>query len=156
MENIEELKQKWTAEIKSATTLPQLEEMRVSLLGKKGQITEMMKNLGSLSVEEKKEMGKGLNILKSAVEQTLNEQREMLAAAELNARLSSEKIDVTLPIRNEVQGRIHPVSQIYEEVVAIFFAYLRHKKLKFLDVALAPKTLVVVQLKVNRLFYRST
>ena len=120
MENIEELKQKWTAEIKTATTLPQLEEIRVSLLGKKGQITDMMKNLGSLSIEEKKEMGKGLNVLKSAIEQVLNEQKEILASAELNARLAGEKIDVTLPVRNEVQGRIHPVSQIYEEVVAIF------------------------------------
>lgn len=120
MENIEELKQNLVAEIMAAADVKQLEDIRIAVLGKKGRITEMMKNLGSLSVEEKKEMGKGLNILKSEVENALNVQKDRLAEQELNARLSNEKIDVTLPGRPEVQGRIHPVSQIYEEVVAIF------------------------------------
>ncbi|MDR1694602.1 MAG: phenylalanine--tRNA ligase subunit alpha [Lactobacillaceae bacterium] len=97
-----------------------LEDIRVSVLGKKGTITEMMKNLGSLSVEEKKEMGKNLNILKSEVEKVLEEQKSVLEESELDAKLIEERIDVTLPVRPENQGRIHPVSKIYEEVVAIF------------------------------------
>ncbi len=120
MENIENLKSQILGDISNAQDVRTLEEVRVSVLGKKGRITEMMKNLGSLSLEEKKEMGKGLNILKSEVEQALETQKEKLEKAELNARLAKEKVDVTLPIRPEVQGRIHPVSKIYEEVVAIF------------------------------------
>jgi len=120
MENIENLKSQILGDILNAQDVKTLEEVRVSVLGKKGRITEMMKNLGSLSLEEKKEMGKGLNILKSEVEQALETQKEKLEKAELNARLAKEKVDVTLPIRPEVQGRIHPVSKIYEEVVTIF------------------------------------
>ena len=120
MENIENLKSQILGDISNAQDVKTLEEVRVGVLGKKGRITEMMKNLGSLSLEEKKEMGKGLNILKSEVEQALETQKEKLEKAELNARLAKEKVDVTLPIRPEVQGRIHPVSKIYEEVVAIF------------------------------------
>ena len=120
MENIENLKSQILGDISNAQDVRTLEEVRVGVLGKKGRITEMMKNLGSLSLEEKKEMGKGLNILKSEVEQALEAQKEKLEKAELNARLAKEKVDVTLPIRPEVQGRIHPVSKIYEEVVAIF------------------------------------
>ncbi len=120
MENIEELKKELTGSIESASDLKSLEEVRVALLGKKGRITEMMKNLASLSPEEKKEMGRGLNILKSEAEAALESRKEKLAAAELNAKLEKEKVDVTLPVRPECQGRIHPVSKIYEEVVAIF------------------------------------
>lgn len=120
MENLDELKNKFVAEINSAADIKALEEIRVAVFGKKGQITEMMKTLGSLSPEEKKEMGKGLNILKTEIEHVLEARKEALAAAELDARLSAERIDVTLPVRAENQGRIHPVSQIYEEVVAIF------------------------------------
>ncbi len=120
MENIENLKVQLLSEIVGAKDIKALEEVRISALGKKGRITEMMKNLGALSLEEKKETGKVLNILKTEIERALEEQKEKLEKAELDARLVQEKIDVTLPIRPEVQGRIHPVSKIYEEVVAIF------------------------------------
>lgn len=120
MENIENLKVQLLSEIVGAKDIKALEEVRISALGKKGRITEMMKNLGVLSLEEKKETGKVLNILKTEIERALEEQKEKLEKAELDARLVQEKIDVTLPIRPEVQGRIHPVSKIYEEVVAIF------------------------------------
>ena len=120
MENTENLKTEIVTAIKNASDIKTLEEIRVSVLGKKGKITELMKGLGALSVEEKKEMGKTLNILKSEVEAALEAQKKVLEAQELNRKLAAEKIDVTLPIRPENQGRIHPVSKIYEEVVAIF------------------------------------
>ncbi|MBR2033067.1 MAG: phenylalanine--tRNA ligase subunit alpha [Alphaproteobacteria bacterium] len=120
MENIETLKSNTLAAINSAADSKTLEEIRVSVFGKKGAITELMKGLATLSVEEKKEMGKSLNILKSEIEMALEARKEALSEAELNAKLASETIDVTLPIRPENQGRIHPVSKIYEEVVAIF------------------------------------
>ena len=105
---------------KKAADMKALEELRVAILGKKGKITEMMKTLGSLPQEEKIALGKNLNILKTEVEKALNAQKSALETKELNARLASETIDVTLPVRPEQQGRLHPISQIYEEVVAIF------------------------------------
>ncbi len=120
MENIENLKTSALTAIAAAADLKALDEIRVSVLGKKGSVTELMKGLAALSVEEKKEAGKSLNILKSEIEAALDARREALAEAELNARLAAERIDVTLPVRPENQGRIHPVSKIYEEVAAIF------------------------------------
>ena len=120
MENLEELKSQILQNISSATDLKALDDVRVSVLGKKGTITEKMKTLGSLPLEEKIAAGKALNVLKSAVEAAIDEKKQELETVELNRKLANERIDVTLPIRNEVQGRIHPVSKIYEEVVAIF------------------------------------
>lgn len=120
MENIENLKSQLLADVASAQNIKALEEVRVAALGKKGRITEMMKSLGTLAPEERKETGRVLNVLKTEIEQALEAQKETLEKAELNARLANEKIDVTLPVRPEMQGRIHPVSKIYEEVVAIF------------------------------------
>ena len=120
MENIENLKKELVAEIEAAQDLKALEEARVAITGKKGKLTAMMKDLSSLSVEEKKEMGKNLNLLKAEVEKALDQRKSVLEEQALNEKLAKETIDVTLPVRPETQGRIHPVSKIYEEVVAIF------------------------------------
>ncbi len=120
MENIENLKKELVAEIEAAQDLKALEEARVAITGKKGKLTAMMKDLSSLSVEEKKEMGKNLNLLKTEVEKALDQRKSVLEEQALNEKLAIETIDVTLPVRPETQGRIHPVSKIYEEVVAIF------------------------------------
>lgn len=120
MENIENLKKELVAEIEAAQDLKALEEARVAITGKKGKLTAMMKDLSSLSVEEKKEMGKNLNLLKAEVEKALDQRKSTLEEKALNEKLATETVDVTLPVRPETQGRIHPVSKIYEEVVAIF------------------------------------
>ena len=120
MENIENLKKELVAEIEAAQDLKALEEARVAITGKKGKLTTMMKDLSALSVEEKKEMGKNLNLLKAEVEKALDQRKSVLEEQALNEKLAKETIDVTLPVRPETQGRIHPVSKIYEEVVAIF------------------------------------
>ena len=120
MEDLESLKTKILNDILSADDLKSLEDIRVSVMGKKGSITEKMKSLGSLPLEEKIETGKKLNILKTEVESKLIERKNVLEEQALNQKLALETIDITLPVRPEVQGRIHPVSKIYEEVVAIF------------------------------------
>lgn len=120
MENIEDLQNRLLAEIAAAADLKALDETRVAALGKKGCITEKMKGLGALPVEEKIAAGKKLNLLKNAVESAVEKRKNELETLELNRRLAEESIDVTLPVRPETQGRIHPVSKIYEEVVAIF------------------------------------
>ncbi len=120
MENIDSLKTEMLEAVSAAQDMKAWDEVRVALTGKKGKITELMKGLGALPVEEKIEAGKKLNVLKGEIEKALECRRSELAAKELNEKLAKEKIDVTLPVRPENQGRIHPVSKIYEEIVAIF------------------------------------
>ena len=120
MENLESLKAEILAAIAQAQDLKAWDEARVAALGKKGKVTELMKGMGALPVEQKIKMGKKLNVLKAEIEQALEKRRNELAEKEMNEKLAKETIDVTLPIRDEAQGRIHPVSKIYEEVVAIF------------------------------------
>ena len=120
MEDLESLKTQILNSIKLADDMKTLEDIRVSSMGKKGTVTEQMKSLGTLPLEQKIEMGKKLNIIKAEIEQALTEKKTVLETKELNEKLQKETIDITLPIRPENQGRIHPVSKIYEEVVAIF------------------------------------
>ena len=120
MENLENLKSELLAEIAAVSDLKAWDECRVALIGKKGKITEQLKGLSALPLEQKIEAGKKLNVLKSEIEAALAARKDVLEVEELNKKLMSETVDVTLPIRPEAQGRIHPVSKIYEEVVAIF------------------------------------
>ncbi len=120
MEDLKELEANVLQSINNAADLRALDEVRVSVLGKKGSLTEKMKSLGTLPLEEKIAAGKALNVLKNTIETAIDNKKQELETAELNKKLAGERIDVTLPIRPETQGRIHPVSKIYEEVVAIF------------------------------------
>jgi phenylalanyl-tRNA synthetase alpha chain len=99
-----------------------LEQVRVAALGKKGSISEQMKGLGGMPPEQRKLMGPALNGLKSRVSEALVARRDSLKAAALEARLASETVDVTLPVRPgpAETGRIHPVSQVTDEITAIF------------------------------------
>lgn len=120
MENLQQLENDLLQQINTAADIKTLEEVRVSALGKKGLITEKMKSLGSLPIEEKISAGKILNVLKTNIEKAIENKKSELEKQELDRKLATERIDVTLPIRPETQGRIHPVSKIYEEVAAIF------------------------------------
>ena len=97
-----------------------LEAVRVASLGKKGSISEQMKALGTMGPEERKTAGAALNVLKDKVTEAIAARKAVLQEAQLEQRLASEKIDVTLPARNESRGTVHPVSQVWEEVVQIF------------------------------------
>jgi len=108
------------ATIAACTTSAALEEARVALLGKKGAVTEALKTLGGMDAEQRKTFGAEINRIKQEITDALDAKKSALAAAELNARLSSETIDVTLPARPAAQGKIHPVTQVIEEITAIF------------------------------------
>src|SRR6185295_1577892 len=97
-----------------------LEAIRVSSLGKKGSISERMKSLGAMSPDERKEAGAALNLLKYRIGEAIAARKSQLQEVALEARLQHEKVDVTLPIRPERQGTIHPVSQVWEEIVQIW------------------------------------
>ena len=106
--------------VKDAADLTALEEVRVTALGKKGRITGLMKELGALSPDERRERGAALNALKDEIAAAIDARKADLASAHLKAKLEAERIDVTLPVRPEVEGRIHPISQTIDEIVAIF------------------------------------
>jgi phenylalanyl-tRNA synthetase alpha chain len=97
-----------------------LENAKARFLGKSGSVTELLKGLGKLSVDEKRAQGARINAAKEAIEQLLVERRAALAEAALEQRLAAEAIDVTLPGRGRSAGGIHPVTRVWQRVEAIF------------------------------------
>ncbi|HYB55978.1 MAG TPA: phenylalanine--tRNA ligase subunit alpha [Alphaproteobacteria bacterium] len=120
MQDLEALRSDLLRQVEGAASLASLEELRVSALGRKGRVTELMKELGSLDGEARKEAGRTLNLLKDAIGAAIEARKAALAEAELEARLGEERLDVTLPARPAAEGRIHPISQTIDELCAIF------------------------------------
>jgi len=120
MEDLEALERELVGQAAAAQSLAALEELRVAALGRKGRVTELMKGLGGLDGEARKERGRALNLLKDALAEAIEARKATLAEAELDARLETERVDVTLPARPESQGRLHPISQTIDEMTAIF------------------------------------
>ncbi len=120
MQNLDGLREKWTASINGAASIDALEAIRVEALGKKGEITGLMKTLGALSPDERKQAGQALNELKDVVATALDARKALLGDAAIDAKLKSETLDLTLPIRPEAEGRLHPISQTIDEIIAIF------------------------------------
>ena len=119
-ENLDALRDKLLVEVDAAPDLEALEALRVSALGRQGRITDLMKGLGQVAAEERRERGQALNIVKDAVASAIASRQEGLEAIALDARLVEERIDMTLPPRPQPEGRIHPISQTIDEMVAIF------------------------------------
>ena len=122
MSELQTLETTLLAEIGAAGDEPALEAVRVAALGKKGSISERLKGLGALEPDERKAMGQAINGLKQRVQDALAERREILKAEALERELAGERVDVTLPVRPGplAEGRIHPVSQVTDEITAIF------------------------------------
>jgi phenylalanyl-tRNA synthetase alpha chain len=114
------LKAEITAAVAAAKDERALEAVRVAALGKKGSISERLKGLGKMSPEERKAAGQALNTLRDEVAEALEARRAALAETALMERLASETVDVTLPPRPENEGTVHPVTQVWQEVIAIF------------------------------------
>jgi len=110
------------AEIAVAHDLAALEQVRVAALGRRGRVPELMQRLGSLPADERKAFGQAVNGLKARVADALEARKLDLEAAALSARLTTERADVTLPVRPGplAEGRIHPVSQVFDEIIEIF------------------------------------
>ena len=119
-ENLDALRDGLLAEVDGAADLEALDALRVSALGRQGRITELMKGLGQVAAEERRERGQALNVIKNAVTGAIAARQEILEAVALDARLVEETIDMTLPTRPQSAGRIHPISQTIDEMVAIF------------------------------------
>lgn len=120
MQDLEQLHNDAIERIGKTERISELEDIRVSLLGKKGALTEALKSLGALNPDERKVRGQEVNSVKAAVTEALEKQQAMLEARAIEERLATEKIDITQPVRAIPQGKVHPVSQVIEEVIAIF------------------------------------
>ena len=120
MNELDKLEKDLLSKISQITNLADLEKIRVSALGKKGNISVMMKTLVSLGPEERKSLGKVFNELKLKIETELEKRKRFISTAELSSRLKQEWIDVTLPVKPQESGRIHPVSQVVDEIISIF------------------------------------
>ena len=118
--DLTDLRAKHLASVAGAATEAALEEARVAALGKKGEISAQMATLGRMDPEQRKAAGASLNRLKDEIEAAVRAKRAALADAALDERLRSEWLDVTLPGRPRPRGTIHPVSQVMDELTAIF------------------------------------
>ncbi|TVS02780.1 MAG: phenylalanine--tRNA ligase subunit alpha [Rhodobacteraceae bacterium] len=120
MDAIAELRGKFLEQIAQAPDAEALESVRLAALGKKGEVSLLMRSLGRMSPEERQSAGPALNGLKSEIDSALKARRAALDDAALDARLQTEWLDVTLPARRRPMGTIHPISQVMDELTAIF------------------------------------
>ncbi len=119
---LDSLKAELLEAVARASDLGALEEVRVGALGKKGRVSELMARLGAMPPEERRDYGQAVNAVKTAVAEALEAKRETLAATATAEKLAHERADVTLPVRQGplAEGRIHPVSQVTDEITEIF------------------------------------
>ncbi|MDM8148793.1 phenylalanyl-tRNA synthetase, alpha subunit [Priestia megaterium] len=119
-ERLQELQQEAIAKVEAASALKELNDVRVAYLGKKGPITEVLRGMGKLSAEERPVMGALANEVREAIASKIEEKQTALEAAEVERKLASETIDVTLPGRPVKAGTHHPLTSVVEEVEDLF------------------------------------
>lgn len=120
MTDLTKLESELTARIGAAADLGALEAIRVEALGKTGSISELLKTLGKLSPDERREQGPKINGLRDAVAAAIGARKQALETAALDAKLASERVDLSLPPRPERKGRVHPTMQVLDEMIAVF------------------------------------
>jgi phenylalanyl-tRNA synthetase alpha chain len=117
---LEQMKSEWLTRIGAAGDLAMLEAERVAALGKQGAITGLLKTLGVMTPEERQSQGPHIHQLRETVSEALAARKAALEAAEIERRLATETLDMTLPAPASVQGSVHPVSQVMDELAEIF------------------------------------
>jgi phenylalanyl-tRNA synthetase alpha chain len=120
MTDLSKLETDLLARAAGAADLSSLEALRVEALGKQGSISELLKGLGKMSPDERREQGPKINGLRDAVASAIAARKAELEAAELDAKLAAERVDLTLPAPPERRGRVHPTMQTLDEMIAIF------------------------------------
>ena len=120
MIELEQITQQAQTAISEATELSVLDGLRVEYLGKKGQLTGLLKGLGALSAEERPAAGAKINEAKQALMALITERKQSLELEALNQKIAQETIDVTLPGRGEDMGGLHPVTRTMERIQAFF------------------------------------
>src|SRR5690606_2248990 len=119
-QNLQSLVDGARADIERCTAIGELEQIRVRLLGKKGDITALLKSLGAMDPEARRTAGAAINEAKEAIASALDERRKALEAQQLAAQLASESVDVTLPGRGQALGGLHPVTRVRRRLEQLF------------------------------------
>ena len=120
MTDLNTLKTDLIAQVEAAPDAAALEAIRIAALGKSGQISELLKSLGKMSPDERREQGPLINGLRDAVAARLAERKAQMEAAELDRRLAAESVDLSLPAPPRRRGSVHPTMQVMDEMVSIF------------------------------------
>jgi len=120
MSDIKKIKEEFINKLKQDLDLNSVNQIKTDLFGKNGKISNEFKKLGSIAVEERKKFASELNSIKDEIQTAISKKIQDLEIIEINSKLQNEKIDVTLPERSFNQGKIHPVSQVIDEISSIF------------------------------------
>ena len=120
MDNLQHIAEQARRAVAGVDSVADLDQVRVDYLGKKGQLTELLKGLGRLSPEERPQAGAAINVLKQELQDLLQARKSAFEQADIEQRLLAEKIDVTLPGRNAGLGGIHPVTRTLDRITGFF------------------------------------
>src|ERR1044072_437774 len=118
--DLDRMKEDWLGRIEAAADLPALETVRVAALGKQGAVTGLLKTLGAMSPEERQAGGPRIHGLREAVTEALAARQAALEEARLQPQRAGERLDMTLPVAPVLEGSVHPVSQVLDELAEIF------------------------------------
>ncbi len=120
MQNIDHIQAKTIEQINTVSQLDELEQIRVNVLGKKGELTQILKKLSELSVEDRPKAGQAVNLAKKAIHSAIASKKDSMESAILAEKLKHEAIDITLPGRKSESGSLHPVSKVRQRITAYF------------------------------------
>ena len=120
MSDIKKIKDEFINKLNTDLNIETVNQIKSDLFGKNGKISTSFKNLGSLPADERKKFASDLNFIKEELQEKINKKIQEIEIKEINSKLENEKVDITLPERNIVQGKIHPVSQVIDEISSIF------------------------------------
>ena len=120
MSDLKKIKDEFLLKLKKKLSLSQINEIKTNLFGKNGLISSQFKKIGSISENEKKKFASDLNLIKDELQNLINSKINEIQSEEINKKLEKEKVDITLPERTFVRGKIHPVSQTIDEISSIF------------------------------------
>ena len=120
MSDIKKIKDEYLSKLKSKIDINQVNQIKTELFGKNGLISSQFKNIGAVVETERKKFAADLNSIKDELQDLINSKVNEIETAEINEKLAKEKVDITLPERSFVQGKIHPVSQTIDEISSIF------------------------------------
>jgi len=120
MSDLKKIKDEFLAKLSGKLDISEINQIKSDLFGKSGLISTQFKKIGSIAESERKKFASDLNIIKDEIQDLINSKINELKSAEINEKLEKEKIDITLPERSFVRGKIHPVSQTIDEISSIF------------------------------------
>ena len=120
MSDLKKIKEEFTLKLKEKLNLIEINQIKSDLFGKNGLVSSQFKKIGAIDQVERKKFASDLNIIKDELQDLINLKINEIETSEINQRLKKEKIDVTLPERNFIRGKIHPVSQTIDEISSIF------------------------------------